>query len=236
MAHNNYFRFKQFTILQEHAAMRVGTDGVLLGTWATVDGVLSILDIGTGTGVIALMLAQRSIATIDAIDIEEGAIADARLNFSNSPWVGRLNLFHTSLQDFQTTKKYNCIVCNPPFFNNSLPSTSEKQKLARHATSLTFPELIKGVAGRLNPSGHFSLILPSEEENNFIALAANSGLFLNEITRVIPRPGFTPVRVLMEFSFTWSEVCESELVLETNTRHEYTPEAVKLFKDFYLKL
>ncbi|MCF8358819.1 MAG: methyltransferase [Prolixibacteraceae bacterium] len=236
MAHNNYFQFKQFTVIQENAAMRVGTDGVLLGAWATVNAAETILDIGTGTGVIALMLAQRSTALIDAIDIEEGAIADAELNFRNSPWGERLNLFHTSLQNFQPIKKYGCIVCNPPFFNNSLPSKSEKRKLARHATSLTFPEMIKGVAERLKPSGYFSLVLPAGEETDFIAIAANTGLILNRITRVIPRPGLFPVRVLMEFGFEETDVKADELVLETGNRHEYTPEAVKLLKDFYLKL
>lgn len=236
MAHNNYFQFKKFKVIQEHAAMRVGTDGVLLGAWVSVKGISSILDIGTGTGVIALMLAQRSTATIDAVDIEEGAIADAKLNFANSLWSDRLNLFHTSLLDFQTMEKYDCIVCNPPFFSNSLPLKNEKRKLARHTTSLPFPELIGGVVSRLKTTGHFSLILPAEEENNFIKLAANSGLHLNKITRVIPRTGLNPVRVLMKLGYNVAEALEYELVLETVNKHEYTPEAAALFKDFYLKL
>ncbi|HPR30933.1 MAG TPA: methyltransferase [Prolixibacteraceae bacterium] len=236
MAHNAYFRFKQFTVIQEQAAHRVGTDGVLLGAWAPVENVSSILDIGTGTGVIALMLAQRSTALIDALEIEAGAIADASLNFQSSPWSHRLVLHPTSLQNFPAGKTYDCIVCNPPFFSRSFRSPNEKKTLARHAHSLTFEILTKEAAKRLEPRGSFCVIVPAEEEKHFQEKSLAAGLTPRRRTRVFPKPGAKAVRVLMEFGFSNDPEIADELTLETEVRHEYTLEALALFRDFYLKL
>ncbi len=238
MAHNNWFQFKQFTVWQNHAAMRVGTDGVLLGVWASLGKSKLALDIGTGTGIIALIIAQRSEARIDALDLEHGAILDAQINFSQSPWSDRLNAHEISIQDFakKTTIKYDSIVCNPPFFNNALKAKAENRSIARHTHALSFNDLVKSVSQLLTENGHFSVILPAENEQIFRNIAANFNLFAKQITRVKPKPSKPPVRVLIEFQFDSKNYTENELTIETEVHHEYTAEFRTLVKDFYLKL
>lgn len=238
MAHNSYFQFKQFRVDQNNAAMRVGTDGVLLGAWTEVENATTILDIGTGTGVVALMLAQRSSAQIDAIDIEEGAIKDARHNFEQSPWNSRLNVFHSSLQNFaeKPVKKYDCIVSNPPFFNNSVQSAKKERALARHTDSLSFIDLIESVSKVLHPNGTLNVVLPSEAEKEFRSCANKERLFATRITRIKPNPNKPIKRVLIQFNFEGELMKENELIIETETHHVYTSEAISLLKDFYLQL
>lgn len=233
---NNYFQFKQFKVLQQIAAMKVGTDGVLLGAWAAVENASTILDVGTGTGLIALMLAQRSSAQIDAIDIEEGAIVDASFNFKESPWSNRLDAFQTSLQNYKPEKKYDLIVCNPPFFTNGVKSLKTGRSTARHSDALSFDELAKGVASLLEVKGTFNVILPIEAEREFRNAANNYRLFASKIVRVKPKPSKAFKRVIMEFQFEASTCTENEMVIETDVHHEYTPDFDRLLKDFYLKL
>ena len=239
MSHNNYFEFKQFTVWQNRAAMRVGTDGVLLGAWASVETAGRILDIGTGTGLIALMLAQRCGAIIHAIDIEPGAYIDAMLNFSKSPWNNRLKVFRSSLEAFACNglvTKFDAIVCNPPFFVNALKPEKAKRQMARHADSLSFTGLVHGVVRLLHPKGCFSVVLPTDSENDFIEVALHVGLHLSKITRVKPTPLKEPKRVLMEFRFEKRPFSENELTVETEQRHVYTPEFSAMVKDFYLAM
>lgn len=237
MPHNNYFQFKQFKVLQNHAAMRVGTDGVMLGAWANAIQASKILDIGTGTGVIALMLAQRNkTARIDAIDIENGAVADASLNFENSPWKNRLSLHQTSVQNYalQNRGTYDHIVCNPPFFNNSKKSLSHAKTLARHTESLTFNELLTSVSKLLQPLGRFSVILPADSERLFCNEASLVRLFPGRITQVKPNDTKPVKRVLIEFRFEAVLETENELIIETSTRHIYTEAFQKMINVFYL--
>jgi tRNA1Val (adenine37-N6)-methyltransferase len=238
MAGNNYFQFKQFTINQEHAAMKVGTDGVLLGAWTDTENVNSVLDIGTGTGLIALMMSQRSTANITAIEIEENAFKDATLNIQNSPWPNRINIVHSSLHDYLKYNIYlfDCVVCNPPYFTNSIKSGTENRTIARHNDQLPFEVLIEGVSHILGKEGHFSVVLPVGAENDFRFLAANYRLFPLRITRVKPKPSKPASRVLMEFRFEATLKTEEELTIETETHHDYLPEFIELVKDFYLKL
>jgi tRNA1Val (adenine37-N6)-methyltransferase len=238
MAHNNWFQFKQFKVWQNHAAMRVGTDGVLLGVWCQVENCNLILDIGTGTGLIALMLAQRSDAKIDAIDLDHGAIIDAQQNFMQSPWSNRLMANEISLQDFTKVaiKTYDLIVCNPPYFNNAVKAKQKNRALARHTDALSFDDLIKNVAQLLTENGRFSVVLPAETEQNFRSIAANYKLFTTRITRIKPKPSKPIVRVLMEFQFDALTTSVSELTLETDTHHEYTSEFREMVKDFYLNI
>lgn len=239
MSHNNYFEFKQFTVWQNSAAMRVGTDGVLLGAWASVENTETLLDIGTGTGVIALMLAQRCEAIIHAIDREPGAFNDASFNFSKSPWNNRLHAFSTSLEAFahlETATQYDTIVCNPPYFVNAKKPENANRKMARHTDSLSFAELTYGAAHLLKPEGRFSVILPIESERDFKIAASNAKLYLSRITRVKPNIAKAPKRVLMEFRFGHTQLIEHELTIETEQRHVYTPEFSMLVKDFYLAL
>lgn len=218
--------------------MKVGTDGVLLGAWVNVKNASKILDIGTGTGLIALMLAQRSNAFIEAIDIELGAVKDAAFNFNQSKWANRLAVYHASLQNFilDNTNKYNCIVCNPPFFSNALKSVKKERTTARHTSELSFDALLKGVSILLEEGGSFNVILPVETEQPFRSIANNYRLFAKKIARVKPKPSKSIKRVLIEFGFESIQESENELILETETHHEYSNDAISLFKDFYLKL
>lgn len=215
--------------------MKVGTDGVLLGAWSKAVN-SNILDIGTGTGLIALMLAQRTkTALINAIEIDKLASKEAQNNFNNSDWKERLISINTSLQDFHPQKEYDLIISNPPFFINATKAPEINRNNARHTDNLSFDELISSVNRLLAETGIFSLILPINEANHFFKLAQQNKLFLNKKCLVKPNPTKAAKRVLMEFSFFEKELMEEELTIETENRHEYTKEYISLTKDFYLK-
>lgn len=229
------FQFKQFSVTQANTAMKVGTDGVLLGAWCSLSN-KHILDIGTGTGLIALMLTQRTrTALIDGLEIDKIASQEAQENFSNSDWSDRLTIINTAAQDYQPTKKYELIVSNPPYFIDATKAPVNKRNTARHTDNLSFTELIEAVKRLLVEDGVFALILPVNEANLFIELANEQYLFLNRKCLVKPNPNKAPKRVLMEFSFTQTPIIEEELTIETEKRHEYTKEYISLTKDFYLK-
>ena len=233
------FEFKEFRVEQAGSAMKVGTDGVLLGAWIEIDhNAVSILDIGTGTGLIALQLAQRSdCETIDALEIEENSFEQAVENFENSPWSDRLFCYHASLQEFKEEMDltYDLIVCNPPFYNNSFPAEGKERSLARQQNELDFAELMDSVDKLLTKTGSFALILPYSGEDELINLAGSRGLYVNRITRVRGNKNSSIKRSLIQFSYTQQIVRENELILELD-RHVYTPEYYDLVKDFYLKL
>jgi tRNA1Val (adenine37-N6)-methyltransferase len=234
---NSFFKFKQFVVHQDLAAMKVGTDGVLLGAWASALHVKDILDIGTGTGLIALMLAQRNhAAQIDALEIDANACEQARLNFKQNEWMYRLRVIEDNLQHYSrsASKKYDLLVSNPPFFNNALKNECQKKALARHTDSLSFQDLLHGVKLLLQPNGLFCVVLPADEKEKFIHLAIKEGLFLKNILLVKPTPVKQPKRVLMEFSFHKLEVSEHIMVVEEFGRHGYSEAYKELTKDFYL--
>jgi tRNA1Val (adenine37-N6)-methyltransferase len=235
---NSTFAFKQFTIRQEKCAMKVGTDAVLLGAWAKTYGVRHILDIGTGSGVIALMLAQRSGATIDAIDIDVDSLTEAKQNAETSPWRDRVNMHHISLQDFakMQDEKYDLIVTNPPYFIDSLPATEESRTKARHTVLLSFPDLVDCAARLLAKEGRFCVILPPREGEQFKTLAQAKGLHLTRIARIKTTPEKPEKRWLMQFAFTPKKVSDSTIVIEKDTMNaqHYTEEYRELTKDYYL--
>ncbi|WP_330442679.1 tRNA1(Val) (adenine(37)-N6)-methyltransferase [Flavobacterium sp. C4GT6] len=234
------FQFKQFTIQQDRCAMKVGTDGVLLGAWAPVDNhPFSILDIGAGTGLIALMMAQRSTAEqIDAIEIDDEAYEQAVENFEESKWGDRLFCYHAGLDEFVEElhdEEYDIIVSNPPFYSENYSSGNEQRDKARFTESLPFEHLIEAAAILLSENGIFSVIIPFKEEEKFIAIAAEFDLYPAKITRVKGTPDTEIKRSLMAFTRQQAETIFYELVIET-ARHQYTPEYTELTKDFYLKL
>lgn len=236
----NTFAFKQFTITQDRCAMKVGTDAVLLGAWVKTYGSRRILDIGTGTGVIALMLAQKSGAEIDAIDIDTDAVDEAKKNVANSPWAERVHVQHISLQDFAriADHQYDLIVSNPPYFVDSLLSTEANRTTARHTIHLSFEELVKGAAKLLSKEGKLCVILPPKEGEQFIAFALVQGLHLTRITRVRTTPEKSEKRLLMQFAFTPKpQLSESILVIEKDPskRHSWTDEYKELTKEYYLQ-
>ncbi len=236
---NNYFKFKQFQIDQDGSAMKVGTDGVLLGAWADVSNTNRILDIGTGTGLIAIMAAQRTddFVIVDAVEIEASSYDQAFSNFENSPWSNRLNVHHSSFQDFHKGQqvKYDAIVSNPPYFLNGLNAKEESRTQARHADHLPFEELLEGAIKLLSDTGTLSVILPVEEGELFIRLARLTGFCLKRKVSVLPNPGKPAKRYLLEFSLRDCDLQAADLRVENGQRHVYSPEYIKLTKDFYLK-
>jgi tRNA1Val (adenine37-N6)-methyltransferase len=234
------FSFKQFSVEQDRCAMKIGTDGVLLGAWTPIDNhPFSILDIGTGTGIIALMLAQRSGAQqIDAIEIDEDAYEQATDNFENSPWNDRLFCFHADLDEFveEPEDQYDLIVSNPPFYSEAYKSDNDQRDLARFQDAMPFEDLIEAADLLLSENGIFSVVIPFKEESTFLALANEYQLFPLKITRVKGTPTSEIKRSLMAFSRNSIPYFPiDELIIET-TRHIYTPEYIALTKDFYLKM
>lgn len=228
--------FKQFIIQQESCAMKVGTDGVLLGAWINVGNAKTILDIGTGTGLIALMLAQRSGAKIDAIDIDSGAVKQAFINFINSPWLDRLKIIHERFQTYsQKSDKYDLLISNPPYFSRALRPINEMRSTARHDYMLNRTELLEGSVRVLNPKGRLGVILPVDEYNLLLAQLPTWNLFEIRKTFVIPKPGHKAARVLAELSFNQQPAEISEITIEKFGRHAYSEEYTELTKEFYLK-
>jgi tRNA1Val (adenine37-N6)-methyltransferase len=232
---NNWFQFKHFRIEQEKSALKVGTDGVLLGAWCIVNGAKHILDVGTGTGVIALMLAQRSAAQIHAIEINKEACEDATENFRNSPWDERLALFPADFNDFckLDSNQYDLIASNPPFFKQSFKSAVSASSMARHDVSLTFLQLISGAKKLLNKTGRLAVIIPVEAFDSFRETARLCGFYLSRKTVVIPKAGKSPKRVLLEFSVAAVYPTTNELVILVSD-NKYSDAFRELTKEFYL--
>lgn len=233
------FQFKQFTIHQDKTAMKVGTDGVLLGAWVSLkNDPFSVLDIGAGTGVIALMAAQRSAADIiDAIELNGDAYEQSVENFEESEWGDRLFCYHASLQEFadEIDDEYDLIISNPPFYTSTYKEMPEGRALARHTESLTYTELLTGVSKLLSKKGSCAFVIPFEEEENFISLARRVGLFANRKTRVKGTVNSKIKRSLLQFSYLDRGVELNELIIEIE-RHVYTDDYKRIVQDFYLKM
>lgn len=218
--------------------MKVGTDGVLLGAWAPIENAVKILDVGIGTGLIALMLAQRTNADIIGIDIDYQAVLQAIENIINSPWPDRIKVIESSLQEYSksTTNRFDLIVSNPPYFINSTKTLTDKYTKARHTDLLTHEELIENAMKLLNPDGRICIILPVNEGFQCVDFAKKNGLFCTKQVIVFPKPNAQAKRLLIEFSMKKSDRIESEIVIETDVRHKYSPEFTDLEKYFYLNL
>ena len=238
---NKPFKFKQFTIDQDRCAMKIGTDGVLLGAWSSLDhDPKSILDIGTGTGLIALMMAQRSAAfQIDAIEIEDNAYEQAVENFEKSNWGDRLFCYHAGFDEFvdemQDEENYDLIISNPPFYSEDFKSGESNRDMARFADALPLLELIEGASLLLSEIGHLDIIIPHSKEKKTIEIAKIHSLYPNRITRIKGTAEAPIKRSLISFGFTEINPKVDELIIEIS-RHNYTPEFRELVKDFYLKL
>lgn len=241
------FKFKKFSVNQDQCAMKIGTDGVLLGAWTSLkNNPFSILDIGSGTGILSLMLAQRSNAElIDAIEIDDYTHEQCVDNFENSPWGDRLFCYHASLKEFNEDieDKYDLIISNPPFYSENYKTENGQRDLARFTDAMPFAHLIDCVSNLLSEHGVFSVIIPFKEELKFINLASKANLFPSRILHVKGNPNSEIKRSLLEFSFreTCTELSRSsdiktdELTIETE-RHQYTQDYIDLTKNFYLKM
>jgi tRNA1Val (adenine37-N6)-methyltransferase len=234
---NNYFKFKQFTIYQEKSAFKVGTDGVLLGASADLEGAKSILDIGTGTGLIALMSAQRCNAEITGIEPDLSSYDQARENVNKCKWKERIAIINKDLQQYSSgcERSFDIILTNPPYFRDSLKSPDHGRTVSRHNDTLNSYELLKGVSMLLSDDGNFQLIMPYTEGTLFIAEASGFGLFCTRIIKIKPYSSGEIIRLIMKFERKRKPVIESFLTIETGTRHSYTEEYMNVTRDFYLK-
>lgn len=233
---NSYFNFKKFTINQDRASFKVGTDGVILGAYADVSDKKRILDIGCGTGLISIMLAQKSQAEIVSIEPDEESFNQACENVRSCSWSSRITVLKTDLQSFKPlTEQFDLIVSNPPYFTDSLKNPDPRKSSARHNDSLTSKELLTEVAGLLESDGCFQVILPYIEGNILIAEAQEFGLYCNSILKIRPLPTSEIRRMIITFSRERKPVTEKFLTIEHGKRHEFTEEYINLTKDFYLK-
>lgn len=231
------FRFKQFSVDDTNCAMKTGTDGVLLGAWANPPQNGNILDIGTGSGLIALMLAQRSEASITAIEIDEDAAQQAHENFESSPWKNQLTSINNDIiswTDSQVKEQFDLIVSNPPFFQHSLHNPDEQRTLARHTSSLSYQDLCRAASLLLKNGGNFCLILPFDSSVEFIEIAEEHSLFSHRVTKILDKKGKPAKRILIELSKTKeAEVIRETMILKNddNSRHS---DQVAITKDYYL--
>lgn len=233
------FQFKQFSVAQDRCEMKVGTDAVLLGAWSALDHMPNtILDIGSGTGILALIMAQRSTAElIDALEIDADAYEQCVYNFETSDWGDRLFCYHASLDEFvgEIEDTYDLIISNPPFYTDHFKSRNEARNKARFEDALPFEELLTSVSKLLSVTGQLNVIIPFSEEINFISLAKNVDLYPIRILRVRGQEQSPVKRSLISFTFQENKIEVSELTIEI-TRHHYTHDYINLTKDFYLKL
>lgn len=234
------FTFKNFEVLQDKCAMKVGTDSVLLGAWCPLDNKPhTVLDIGAGTGILSLMLAQRSDAyQIDAIEIDENAYEQCVSNFENSPWADRLFCFHAGLDEFvdEPEDEYDIIISNPPFYSEDYKTADAQRDLARFQEAMPFEDLVEAADLLLSENGIFAVIIPFKEEERFMDLCAEVELFPIKVTRVKGSPTTPIVRSLLAFKRYELSVLEADELVVEITRHEYTDEYIELTKDFYLKM
>ena len=234
------FKFKQFAVNQDRCAMKIGTDAVLLGAWCPIDNnPKSILDVGAGTGILALMLAQRTNADqIDALEIDEEAYEQCVENFENSPWADKLFCYHAALDEFvdDPEDEYDLIISNPPFYSEDFKTTDEQRDLARFQDAMPFEDLIEAADLLLSENGTFAVVIPYKEEERFIDLCAEYELYAVKATRVKGSQKTPIVRSLLAFKrYELSVLTADELVIEIN-RHEYTEDYINLTQDFYLKM
>lgn len=244
------FRFKSFSVAHLKSALKVGVDGTLLGAWTNVGNHGNVLDVGTGCGLIALMLAQRSSGvSIYGIDIHLPSVEEARENFRNSPWSDRLNALQIDFLSFEEEEggslanlpsSFDLIVSNPPFFDSGVKETSDPRLAARHQSSLPLTRLISGASKLLNQGGSLAMILPSQFEEAIIAIGKDNGLYPLRLTRVKGHPSAATKRLLIQMN----KLSESDSVIPTptiddlileNSPGEPTPQYRSLCKDFYLK-
>ncbi len=235
---NNFFRFKQFTINQENCAMKVGTDGCLLGAWAEIGNCKRILDAGCGTGLIAIMAAQRNLeASITAIEIDAVAAEQAVKNAESSPWSNRIEIINKDYLNYTPDKAFDTIISNPPYFVNSMKCSDEQRNKARHDDTLTSYALLSHSHKLLRDEGKLSIIIPADLRDIWYKDAQETGFKTSRETFVHTRPDAPAKRVLMEFIKSRTEIatCTRHFTLEDSPGH-YTEEATGLLKDFYLKL
>ncbi|RMG80879.1 MAG: methyltransferase domain-containing protein [Bacteroidetes bacterium] len=233
---NDIFRFKQFTVEQKNAPFRVGTDACLLGAWVNIQGVETCLEVGFGTGVISLMLAQRGVHNITALEINPVAFEIGKFNFERAPFNCRINAVCTNFLTFDSPEKFDLIICNPPFFTNATKTTDEHLNIARHDDALPLPLLIEKAGKLLSRNGKIAMILPSDKLDFTIKTAQKNRLHVHKINFVRPTPSKPPKRILIELQPVENKNIRKEELIIESAPLQYTPEFKKLLQPFYLYL
>ena len=229
------FHFKHFSLFHHRSTMKVGTDAILLGRWVEVRPTDLVLDIGTGCGLLPLMLAQKVVSQVDAVDIDKPSIEEASINFKASQWREQLNAYCVNIVDFQTDKRYDLIVSNPPFFNRFSKCDSERKSRARHNDmTLSYRTLCEVAARLLQPNGRLAIVLPMNESQEFLKEAELCGLYLHKRMKIIPIAGKEPNRVNLELCFEKGrEVCEETFVIRDADKR-FTAQYCEFLRDYYL--
>ena len=231
------FHFKHFSLFHHRSTMKVGTDAILLGRWVEVRPTDLVLDIGTGCGLLPLMLAQKGVSQVDAVDIDKASIEEATINFKASQWRDQLNAYCANIIDFQTDRRYDLIVSNPPFFNRYSKCDSERKSRARHNdVTLSYESLCAVVCRLLKPDGRFALVLPVNASMEFLKVAEKSVLFLHKQLTIIPIEGRNPNRVNLELRKVPCDEVISQTFTIRDAANRFTKEYNAFLKDFYLGL
>ena len=229
------FHFKHFSLYHHRSTMKVGTDSILLGRWTEVKPTDEVLDIGTGCGLLPLMLSQKGVSQVDAVDIDPASIEEATINFEASQWRDQLKAFCVDIVDFQTDKKYDLIVSNPPFFNRFSKCDSERKSRTRHNDmGLSYETLCVAVCRLMKADGRFSLVLPFTESLGFLEVAKETGLFLRKRMTIIPIEGKAPNRVNLELVFGEADSVQEETFTIRDRNNRFTAQYAEFLKDYYL--
>lgn len=238
---NNYFQFKDFIVQQEKCGMKVCTDSCLFGAWVanqiTNDSIIakSVLDIGTGTGLLALMLAQKSNAKIDAVEIDENSFEQASENFDSSPWKERMKVFNADINNWQPQAKYDLIISNPPFYEKDLVPANTEKAIAKHSGALRLEDLLAKAKNLLNEKGYFALLLPSQRSEWLENKALAYSFFVREKIEVKQTPMHKYFRTMLLLQCEKTETIKSTITIKDNN-NQYAPEFTELLKDYYLNL
>ena len=229
------FNFKKFSIHQNNAAMKIGTDGILIGAWVNVSKKLRALDIGSGTGIISIMLCQRNLnLELDSVEISPSAIIDAKINIKNCNWSERIKLYHQNLKDFHPNSNYDLIVSNPPYFKKSLQPSNPERSKARHQNDLKLEDILMFSNQNLTKDGSLNIILPFDQKKEAKEFAKKYGLYSIRECAVYPKANKAPHRILLELSRNENEQINKEsLVIEKAGRHNYSEDYKKLTREFY---
>ena len=230
------FFFKKFGLFHHRSTMKIGTDAIILGRWVEVSENDDVLDIGTGCGLLPLMLAQKGIKSADAVEIDDESCEEAAQNFANSAWNSRLSAINNDVKDYaaKCSKKYDLIVSNPPFyFGDNIPEKAKKG-LARHTNTLSYKDLLQSVKKMLKPDGRFALVLPAIESKTFLKEAENQGFFLKKEMKIVPIEGKEPNRINMQLVVNQVDKVETETFVLRNQDHSFTKDYKDFLKDFYL--
>ena len=231
------FHFKHFSLYHHRSTMKVGTDAILLGRWTEVKPTDVVLDIGTGCGLLPLMLSQKGVAHVDAVDIDKASIEEAKVNFEASQWHEHLKAFCIDIVDFQTDKKYDLIVSNPPFFNRFSKCDSERKSRARHNDAgLSYATICQEVGRLMQPDGRFALVLPADVSMEFLDTAERYGLYLHKRMTIVPIAGKEPNRVNLELGFEKSDNIFVETFVIRDADKRFTAQYNEFLRDYYLGL